>query len=348
MSDASVSVRNLSLDFGSLRVLKSLDLDIYSGEFLVLLGASGCGKSTLLNILGGLDVPTSGEVRYRGGVLSAAGDRALTAYRRDHVGFVFQFFNLLPALTAEENVVLPALIAGRRDPATRERARALLARVGLRERATHAAQLGVERVVVQRVDLVERRPGGSLRQAVKGELVLARQRGQRQAKDEPGQGATPSVHGVPAPARGFGRLVLHREATDVPQGKRAIVPFSGRVGGAGVVEGRQGPSTREDGQVSTGVRVMVSGVAHRHAPAGRSIPLPRPHALGRTSSGSQAVGGPRRGPPPPPWSPSRRTPCARRRSGPSPRCRPGRPRARLRARPRRPSPPATRSRCVGA
>jgi putative ABC transport system ATP-binding protein len=93
------------------RALSGVDLDLHEGEFLVLLGPSGSGKSTLLNILGGLDVPTSGTVQYRDHVLTAADERALTAYRRDHVGFVFQFYNLIPSLTAVENVALVTEIA---------------------------------------------------------------------------------------------------------------------------------------------------------------------------------------------------------------------------------------------
>lgn len=88
------------------QALRGVDLDLREGEFLVLLGPSGSGKSTLLNILGGLDVPTSGTVRYRGRDLTAADERALTEYRRRHVGFVFQFYNLIPSLTARENVAL--------------------------------------------------------------------------------------------------------------------------------------------------------------------------------------------------------------------------------------------------
>ncbi|WP_442483417.1 ABC transporter ATP-binding protein [Aeoliella sp. SH292] len=86
--------------------LRGVDLELYAGEFVVLLGPSGSGKSTLLNILGGLDVPTTGTIRYRGAVLTDFDDRALTMYRRKHVGFVFQFYNLIPSLTAEENVSL--------------------------------------------------------------------------------------------------------------------------------------------------------------------------------------------------------------------------------------------------
>lgn len=86
--------------------LRGVDFDLWAGEFVVILGASGSGKSTLLNILGGLDIPTSGEVYYRDHNLTAAGEQPLTAFRREHVGFVFQFYNLIPSLTALENVAL--------------------------------------------------------------------------------------------------------------------------------------------------------------------------------------------------------------------------------------------------
>ena len=99
------------------RALAGVDLDLYQGEFLVLLGPSGSGKSTLLNILGGLDVPSSGTVQYRDHTLTDADERALTEYRREHVGFVFQFYNLIPSLTALENVALVTEIA--RDPISR-------------------------------------------------------------------------------------------------------------------------------------------------------------------------------------------------------------------------------------
>ncbi|MFM8395034.1 MAG: ABC transporter ATP-binding protein, partial [Acidobacteriota bacterium] len=86
--------------------LRSVDLDLYAGEFVVILGPSGGGKSTLLNILGGLDVPTSGEVIFRDHELTGASEAELTRFRREHVGFVFQFYNLIPSLTALENVSL--------------------------------------------------------------------------------------------------------------------------------------------------------------------------------------------------------------------------------------------------
>ncbi|CAN5849611.1 ABC transporter ATP-binding protein [soil metagenome] len=88
------------------QALRGVSLDLHESEFLVLLGPSGSGKSTLLNILGGLDVPTAGTVTYRGQNLTSADERALTMYRRRHVGFVFQFYNLIPSLTARENVAL--------------------------------------------------------------------------------------------------------------------------------------------------------------------------------------------------------------------------------------------------
>jgi putative ABC transport system ATP-binding protein len=93
------------------QALRSVDLDLYRGELLVLLGASGSGKSTLLNILGGLDVPTSGHVTFLDHDLTSANEAALTRYRREHVGFVFQFYNLIPSLTARENVAIVTDIA---------------------------------------------------------------------------------------------------------------------------------------------------------------------------------------------------------------------------------------------
>jgi putative ABC transport system ATP-binding protein len=114
------------------RALDGVDFELRSGEFLVLLGPSGSGKSTLLNILGGLDVPTSGRVFFGGAELTDASEEALTAYRRKNVGFVFQFYNLIPSLTARENVALVTEIAD--DPLEPEDALAL---VGLGERLDH-------------------------------------------------------------------------------------------------------------------------------------------------------------------------------------------------------------------
>jgi putative ABC transport system ATP-binding protein len=135
--------------------LRGVDFDLNEGEFIVVLGPSGSGKSTLLNILGGLDTPTSGEVLYRDHKLTSANEAALTRFRREHVGFVFQFYNLIPSLTALENVALVTEIAERpMDPAE------ALRMVGLGERLHHfPAQLSggeQQRVAIARA--VAKRP----------------------------------------------------------------------------------------------------------------------------------------------------------------------------------------------
>lgn len=112
--------------------LRGVDLEFHAGEFIVLLGPSGSGKSTLLNILGGLDVPTSGDVRYEDHVLTGASEHDLTIYRREHIGFVFQFYNLISNLTARENVALVTDIS--ENPMDPDEA---LGMVNLTERANH-------------------------------------------------------------------------------------------------------------------------------------------------------------------------------------------------------------------
>ena len=149
------------------QALRKVTLELYAGEFVVLLGASGSGKSTLLNILGGLEIPTSGTLHYFDHVLTRATDRELTRYRREHVGFVFQFYNLLPSLTALENVELVTEIAD--DPLP---ARDALGMVGLSDRLNHfPAQLSggeqqrvaIARAVAKRPDvLLCDEPTGSL------------------------------------------------------------------------------------------------------------------------------------------------------------------------------------------
>jgi putative ABC transport system ATP-binding protein len=158
------------------QALRQVDLDLYAGEFLVLLGASGSGKSTLLNILGGLDIPTSGTVRFLDHDLTTAGDAGLTDFRRDHVGFVFQFYNLIPSLTAIENVALVTDIS--RNPMEPADALSL---VGLTERAHHfPAQLSggeqqrvaIARAIAKRPDvLLCDEPTGALDYET-GKLVL--------------------------------------------------------------------------------------------------------------------------------------------------------------------------------
>ena len=156
--------------------LRSVDLDLEKGELFVLLGPSGSGKSTLLNILGGLDVPTSGTVHFFDHDLTSADERELTRFRREHVGFVFQFYNLIPSLTAEENVALVTEIA--ESPLEPKEALRL---VGLGDRLDHfPAQLSggeqqrvaIARAVAKRPDvLLCDEPTGAL-DVETGKLVL--------------------------------------------------------------------------------------------------------------------------------------------------------------------------------
>jgi putative ABC transport system ATP-binding protein len=156
--------------------LREVDLDLHRGEFVVLLGPSGSGKSTLLNILGGLDFPSSGSVRFLDHDLVTDDERELTRFRREHVGFVFQFYNLIPSLTARENVALVTEIA--EHPMTPE---AALELVGLSDRLDHfPAQLSggeqqrvaIARAVAKRPDvLLCDEPTGALDFAT-GKLVL--------------------------------------------------------------------------------------------------------------------------------------------------------------------------------
>jgi len=158
------------------RALVDVDLVIYRGEFIVLLGPSGSGKSTLLNILGGLDRPTSGSARFAEHELTGASDAQLTQYRREHVGFVFQFYNLIPSLTVRENVELVTDIADQPMPASEA-----LALVGLAERLDHfpsqlsggeQQRVAIARAIVKRPEvLLCDEPTGALDYAT-GKLVL--------------------------------------------------------------------------------------------------------------------------------------------------------------------------------
>jgi putative ABC transport system ATP-binding protein len=183
MADAAAPIfvaKGLTKTYGSgdteVRALRDVDLDIRRGEFIVLLGASGSGKSTLLNILGGLDVPSAGEVRFGEHRLTGADEAELTAYRREHVGFVFQFYNLIPSLTVRENLALVTDIA--QHPMPIDEAIAL---VGLTPRRDHfPAQLSggeqqrvaIARAIVKRPEvLLCDEPTGALDYAT-GKLVL--------------------------------------------------------------------------------------------------------------------------------------------------------------------------------
>lgn len=156
------SIQSVSKTYpmGSVSVcaLNDINLELSAGEFVVLLGASGSGKSTLLNLMGGLDTPTSGSIHYRDHRLSAASERELTEFRREHVGFVFQFYNLIPGLTARENVTLVTDIAERPlDPAD------VLTMVGIGSLADHfpsqmsggeQQRVAIARAVAKRPDVL--------------------------------------------------------------------------------------------------------------------------------------------------------------------------------------------------
>jgi len=118
-----------------IRALRGVDLTVDHGEFVAIVGPSGCGKSTLLSLVAGLDTPNGGEIVVGGESLSGKDENALARLRREHIGFVFQFFNLLEGMSAFENVALPALIAGLRRPQAERRARDLLDLLGLSEKA---------------------------------------------------------------------------------------------------------------------------------------------------------------------------------------------------------------------
>ncbi|WP_397408456.1 ABC transporter ATP-binding protein [Polaromonas sp.] len=173
-------IRSLSKTYGSgetaVHALRDVDLEVRAGEFLVLLGASGSGKSTLLNILGGLDRPSTGEVEFLDHRLTDAPDEELTRYRREHVGFVFQFYNLIPSLTVRENVALVTDIASNPMPVDEA-----LALVALTPRQDHfpsqlsggeQQRVAIARAIVKRPQLLLcDEPTGALDYAT-GKLVL--------------------------------------------------------------------------------------------------------------------------------------------------------------------------------
>ncbi len=123
--------------FNSLQVLKGIDLKIEDGEIISIMGASGAGKSTLLHILGSLDAPDRGQVSLNGESLFTMSSKDLSAFRNQHIGFVFQFHNLLPEFTALENVCIPGYIQKRREPEVEEKASELLTYLGMGERLDH-------------------------------------------------------------------------------------------------------------------------------------------------------------------------------------------------------------------
>jgi len=136
--DVRTVYRTFEQDTAPVRALRGADLSIRRGEFVAVMGPSGCGKSTMLNLVAGLDVPDEGEVVIAGESLAGKDENALAIMRRQHIGIVFQFFNLLEGMTALENVVMPAVIAGRKRKVAESRARDLLDLLGIGDKAKQA------------------------------------------------------------------------------------------------------------------------------------------------------------------------------------------------------------------
>ena len=175
-----IHLENITKSFGSLQVLRGIDLDVEKGEIVSIVGPSGAGKTTLLQIMGTLDVPDSGVVSIDGTRVNQMKERELSAFRNRHIGFVFQFHQLLPEFTALENVMIPALIAGKGKREAQEAALEMLRFMGLSERASHKPnelsggekqRVAVARALINRPAVVlADEPSGSLDTHNKEEL----------------------------------------------------------------------------------------------------------------------------------------------------------------------------------
>ena len=175
-----IHLTNIEKSFGSLEVLKGIDLQINKGEVVSIVGPSGAGKSTLLQIMGTLDRPDSGKVIVDGVDVSTLSQKKLSDFRNQHVGFVFQFHQLLPEFTALENIMIPAFIAGKSQKEAKRRALELLDFMGLTERAEHKPnelsggekqRVAVARALVNNPAVIlADEPSGSLDTKNKGEL----------------------------------------------------------------------------------------------------------------------------------------------------------------------------------
>lgn len=175
-----IHLENIVKSFGSLQVLRSISLDIEQHEVVSIVGPSGAGKTTLLQIMGTLDVPDGGKVLINGQDVMQLKERALSAFRNQHIGFVFQFHQLLPEFTAIENVMMPALIAGKGHQTARQEALELLTFMGLQQRTEHKPnelsggekqRVAVARALVNHPDVVlADEPSGSLDSQNKLEL----------------------------------------------------------------------------------------------------------------------------------------------------------------------------------
>lgn len=175
-----IQIENLTKSFGNLQVLKGVSLSIKKGEVISIVGPSGAGKTTLLQLIGTLDKPSGGSIRFNGEELGKMSDSRLATFRNRHIGFVFQFHQLLPEFTALENIIIPALIAGRKRKEAEAEALELLRIMGIEQRAQHKPsemsggenqRVAVARALINRPDVIlADEPSGSLDSHNKEEL----------------------------------------------------------------------------------------------------------------------------------------------------------------------------------
>ncbi len=175
-----IEVKNIHKSFGDLEVLKGVNLTVQKGEIVAIVGKSGAGKTTLLQIIGTLDQPTQGEVLINGERLMTKGERELAAFRNKHIGFIFQFHQLLPEFTALENVCIPAMIARKKESDYKARAVQLLTELGLKDRMNHKPnelsggekqRVAAARALMMKPDIIlADEPTGSLDEKNKKEL----------------------------------------------------------------------------------------------------------------------------------------------------------------------------------
>ena len=175
-----IRIENLKKQFGDLQVLKGVSLEVERGEVISIVGPSGAGKTTLLQLIGTLDKPSSGTIRFNGEELGKMSESRLATFRNKHIGFVFQFHQLLPEFTALENIIIPALIAGRKRKEAEAEAMELLRIMGLEQRAQHKPsemsggenqRVAVARALINRPDVIlADEPSGSLDTHNKEEL----------------------------------------------------------------------------------------------------------------------------------------------------------------------------------
>lgn len=175
-----IEITDLTKEFGKLKVLKGVNLKVKKGEVISIVGPSGAGKTTLLQLIGTLDKPTGGSIRIGGEEVTGMNSKRLAAFRNRHIGFVFQFHQLLPEFTALENITIPALIAGRNKEEAEKEAMELLEMMGLKERAQHKPaemsggenqRVAVARALINHPDIVlADEPSGSLDSHNKEEL----------------------------------------------------------------------------------------------------------------------------------------------------------------------------------